>query len=86
MKIVVILIGIFSLATPIGVVIGILLEDQSEIIEIIFMSLASGTFTYIACSEVIVEEFSVPQNRLIKMAMFCLGAIFITLLTIFVPA
>ena len=60
MKIVIILIAIFSLATPIGVFIGIMLEDSSEIVEIIFMSLASGTFTYIACSEVIVEEFSIP--------------------------
>jgi len=68
------------------VIIGILLEDSSEIVEIIFMSLAAGTFTYISCSEVIVEEFSVPQNRLFKMGMFVLGATFITLLTIFVPA
>ena len=76
----------FSLATPFGVIIGLILSGISQMIEIIFMSLAAGSFTYIACSEVIVEEFEHCHHRWPKMGMFLLGVAFITLLTIFVPS
>ena len=58
-----ILMVLFALATPIGILIGILLQETNEIVEIIFSSLAAGSFVYIAASEVIVEEFSVPGAR-----------------------
>jgi zinc transporter ZupT len=32
-------------------------------VEIIFSSFAAGTFIYIAASEVIVEEFSMPGSK-----------------------
>lgn len=54
------LLFIFSLFTPVGVVLGWALQSGSEMTEIIFSSLAAGTFLYISCSEVIVEEFSIP--------------------------
>lgn len=54
------LLFIFACFTPVGVVIGWLLKDTSEMSEIIFSCLAAGTFLYISCSEVIVEEFSIP--------------------------
>lgn len=82
-KLVSILVILFSAATPLGVVIGIIVSGESMIIEIIFMSLAAGTFTYISCSEVIIEEFSVPKLKMVKMLMFILGAVFITLLTVY---
>ena len=44
----------FGCATPVGVIIGMLLVDSGELTEIIFNSLAAGTFIYIACSEVII--------------------------------
>jgi len=47
-------------------------------LEIVFSSLAGGTFVYIACSEVIVEEFSVNEYKWIKMIVFILGAGLIT--------
>lgn len=78
-KTIVILLLIFSMATPCGVGIGMLLSGSSPLIDIIFSSLAAGTFTYIACSEVIVEEFSTPEFKWVKMAMFVLGATVITL-------
>ena len=52
------LLFMFSLFTPIGVIIGMILQDSSEMVEIVFSCLAGGTFLYIACSEVIIEEFS----------------------------
>ena len=56
------LLSIFAIATPLGILVGMLLQDTSPIIEVIFNSFAGGTFIYIAASEVIVEEFSIPDN------------------------
>jgi zinc transporter ZupT len=53
----------FALATPIGIALGLLLQDANEMVEIIFSSFAGGTFIYIAASEVIVEEFSIPGRK-----------------------
>ena len=72
--------AIFSCATPLGITLGILLSDTPEIVTIIFTSLAGGTFIYVSCSELIVEEFSLPGNRWIKLLSFFLGAVLIGLL------
>lgn len=53
----------FALATPIGIALGLVLQDGNEMVEIIFSSFAGGTFIYIAASEVIVEEFSIPGRK-----------------------
>ena len=74
------LLVIFSLSTPIGVSIGMIVSGSSEITEIVFASLAAGTFVYIACSEVIVEEFSTPNYKWVKLLMFFLGGTIITCL------
>jgi len=52
---------IFAFATPLGTIIGILLSGMSELVNIIFMSIAGGSFIYVSCSELIVEEFSLPE-------------------------
>ena len=54
------LLVIFAVATPVGIMIGLVLQETGTIIEVIFNSFAGGTFIYIAASEVIVEEFSMP--------------------------
>ena len=74
------LIFTFSLATPLGVGIGMAVANAGDIYEVVFSSLAAGSFVYIACSEVIVEEFSIPGNRYWKLLAFLLGATIITLL------
>ena len=74
------LIGVFSIATPLGVAIGMAVVNAGEIYDVIFSSIAAGSFVYIACSEVIVEEFSIPGNRYWKLLAFLLGATIITLL------
>ena len=71
---------IFALATPLGVGIGMAVVKAGEIYDVIFSSLAAGSFLYIACSEVIIEEFSIPGNRYWKLLAFLLGAAIITLL------
>mmetsp|Transcript_17402 Transcript_17402/g.19530 ORF Transcript_17402/g.19530 Transcript_17402/m.19530 type:complete len:367 (+) Transcript_17402:36-1136(+) len=78
---IIVLLCIFSAATPIGIGIGMLISGESEITEIIFNSLTVGTFIYIACSEIIAEEFSNPKNKYVKMGVFILGAGFIALIS-----
>jgi zinc transporter ZupT len=75
------LILIFALATPIGIVIGMIVMESAELINIIFSGLAGGTFLYIAASEVVVEEFSVSTDKWSKLFGFMLGALIITFVT-----
>ena len=61
-------ISLFSLMTPLGVVIGLifnaLLTGAAErLFEAIFDALAAGTFIYIASLDIISEEFSSPERR-----------------------
>jgi len=74
------LITIFALATPLGVGVGMAVANAGDIYSIIFSSIAAGSFLYIACSEVVVEEFSIPGNRYWKLLAFLFGATIITLL------
>ena len=71
------LVFLFSIATPLGVAIGMIVANAGDIYDIVFSSLAAGTFVYIACSEVIVEEFSTPGYRYWKLLAYLLGAMFI---------
>lgn len=71
---------LFSFATPLGTLMGVLLNGLDELVNIIFMSLAGGSFVYVSCSELIVEEFSLPGNRWWKLLSFVIGAVFIGLL------
>lgn len=75
---------IFSLATPIGIAIGIAASGAGELVDVIFSSLAAGTFVYIGCTEIIVSEFSIPGNRWLKLVVFIFGATIITSLY-FIP-
>lgn len=55
------LIVLFASGTPLGILSGLLLQGfDNEMLVIVTSSFAAGTFIYIAASEVIVEEFSIP--------------------------
>lgn len=72
---------LYAFITPIGTTIGILLgADTSPMIYMVFMSLACGTFIYVSCSELIVEEFSMPGNRWLKLLSFIIAAVIMGLL------
>lgn len=69
--------NIFTVMTPTGVVIGLilhhlLLADNQVVLEAVFDAVAAGTFLYIAILEVIGEEFEVPTGLVPKF--FCLTA------------
>ena len=68
------LVILFALATPLGIGLGMLIQDTNPITEILFNSVAAGTFIYISASEVIVEEFSaLGTSKWLKMLVFVLG-------------
>ena len=71
------IITLFAIVGPVGVAIGILLSaTASDFIEGIFLSISTGTFLYVACSEVIIEEFSTPEKRYLKYFLYFGGCIF----------
>ena len=66
---------IFSFITPIGIIIGLALTSFSnDYIAGVFLSISVGTFIYIACSEVVIDEFNKKKNKYIKFLFFLLGA------------
>ena len=46
---------IFAMATPMGIAYGILDSKMSDFINLIFMSIAGGSFIYVSFSELILE-------------------------------
>lgn len=80
-KFVTIMITLFAIFSPFGVILGIFVgQETNPMIEIVFNCLAGGTFLYIACSEVIVEEFSNPKNKYLKLFFFIVGIAMIAVL------
>ena len=74
---------VFGIISPLGVIVGwVLSESNYEIIQGIFLALSTGTFLYVACTEVIVEEFSVGGYKAIKFFLYMLAAFFIGGLTV----
>jgi solute carrier family 39 (zinc transporter), member 1/2/3 len=72
--------SIFSITAPIGIGVGMLLEESNLVVDTIFMSIAGGTFIYVACSEIIVHEFERGTHQFIKLLLVLLGIAVITLL------
>lgn len=67
-------IGLFSMATPVGIFLGYGLAEVSSSAGAASLSaLASGTFLYVAVMEVIPKELATSDHRLMKMSMLLLG-------------
>lgn len=64
---------IFTLSTPIGILISMLIEGVFPSVEGIVLALSAGTFLYIAACEIVVEEFSVSKHKYSKFACFTGG-------------
>lgn len=79
-KLIAALLFMFSIFTPVGVMIGWSINNDDPLMEIIFTSLAAGTFLYIACQEIISEEFGNSQHRYWKLLFFLIGITMICLL------
>ncbi|GFY75477.1 zinc transporter ZIP1 [Trichonephila inaurata madagascariensis] len=80
----------FSLASPIGIVIGVLVIDFVEGVALaitsgILQGLATGTFLYITVIEILPKELSTGKDRMVKMACVVLGYSIVSLLLTFLP-
>jgi zinc transporter 1/2/3 len=77
LKQLIIMIGIFGLIGPVGIAFGMILRATANaIVEGIFLAISVGTFIYIACTEVLVEEFEHSDNKYLKFIAFMVGGIF----------
>ena len=72
-----IMISIFALIGPVGIAFGMILKaTANDIVEAIFLAISVGTFLYIACTEVLVEEFEHSDYKYLKFIAFIIGGIF----------
>ena len=73
----VIILSLFTLLTPAGIIIGMAINEAANaIVDIVFMAISIGTFLYVACGEVIVNEFGNRKNLWAKLiAMLVAGLI-----------
>ena len=68
---------IFGLIGPAGIAIGIILSEMcDEVVEAFCCAITVGTFIYIACTEILVEEFENSEFKYAKFLMFMIGGIF----------
>lgn len=67
-----------SLIESTGIGIGIGINDAPGLVSSIVLSIAGGTFIYIACSEILIHEFSNNKHRYVKFFLFLLGCACIT--------
>ena len=66
--------AIFGGFSVIGTLVGILASDANELAQVVFESLAIGTFLYVGASHIVSEEFANPDYRWIKIVAYLLGA------------
>jgi zinc transporter 1/2/3 len=76
------LITVFALFTPLGITLGLILSNSNKLVEGIVLGVSTGTFIYVAASEVIVEEFAVTKYKYIKFIFYLLGGIFVGILAL----
>jgi zinc transporter ZupT len=67
---------LFSIFTPVGILVGMVLLEASPILEGVFLAISAGTFLYISASEVIIEEFAITKYRYEKYLIFIAGGLF----------
>jgi zinc transporter ZupT len=68
------------LCESVGCAIGIGLNGMPDIFTSLIYSVCGGTFIYIACSEILVEEFGKKEYKVLKFISFLIGAAGIILL------
>lgn len=66
-----------SFITPLGVLLGYFLSSMSDKVVGVALAISAGTFIYISCAEIIIEEFSIAKNKYIKFFFYVVGIVFI---------
>lgn len=68
-----------SFFTPMGILFGYL-ASENKVITGVFQALSAGTFLYISCAEIIIEEFAIADKKFWKFLMYTLGILFIVVM------
>ncbi len=68
---------LFAVFTPFGIGLGLILSGSSKLVEGIILAISTGTFIYVAASEVIVEEFALTKYKYSKFLLYLVGGIFV---------
>ena len=83
----------FILATPIGLIIGMVTSEKNKtsLALPILQALAGGTFVYLVCCDLLVHEFHANKNQskmdaFLKMTFFILGCAIVITLVATAPA
>jgi zinc transporter ZupT len=72
---------LYSLITPLGVVVGYILGSTGNPkIVGVAKALSAGTFLYISCGEIIVKEFAIAKDKRLKFLFYFLGIVFVAIL------
>ena len=81
------ILSLFVLMTPLGLLLGsiaaaALTGNTATLIEGAFDALAAGTFIYVAVLDIIDEELSIAEDRLMKFFLIVFGIAFMALLAV----
>jgi len=81
------MLALFATATPVGVLIGALLEQSFDGragsgLEATFLSIAGGTFVYVATFDILRDEFPAPGGRFAKWLVLTIGVVSMSLLAL----
>jgi len=81
-----VLLVMFAAASPVGIIIGIIVSESADaLVNGILMSIAAGTFVYVACNEIISEEFETSKHRRSKFCALLMGLLIITIIGLVFP-
>ena len=61
-----------------------LVSSANKLVSSVFFGLSAGMLTYIACSEIIVNEFAKPELHLVKFALVLVGMLAVSSLSLVV--
>jgi len=89
LKRILLMIGIFSGVTPIGIFVGMILKTilsgyVAVLISSSLIAFAAGTFLYVAAVEVVAEEFENGQNKWTKLNLLLIGFAFMSALAVWI--
>ena len=80
LKEIALLLLIFAIIAPLGIGIGMAISEVNALLDTILMGLSGGTFLYVACSEIITNEFAKGTNQGWKMLLVLIGGAVIAVL------
>lgn len=66
-------ISLFSLLTPLGIILGLIMQDSDLKVTAILLGISSGAFIYVAIAEIVHEEFSKKVGLYWRYLAFMIG-------------